>query len=146
MQSISIDSLQVVTQADFFALSFKQTNQDLMNIYLFHQDMGRFGRWSYENHFLDLAGSDVQTHLAVGNNFVVFCASGKRDLGLYVWNQQSKNWDDKGTSITISQGNYVLDAFGNYFTIGIYDPGSQRCELVLYYLDEIYEYWTRKDI
>ncbi|NET24832.1 RHS repeat domain-containing protein [Okeania sp. SIO1I7] len=141
---LDIDSLQVETQADFFALSFKQTNQDLMNVYLFHQDMGRFGRWSYENHFLDLAGSDVQTHLAVGNNFVVFCSSDTTQLGRYVWNQQLKRWEDK--SITISQGNYVLDAFGNYFTIGIYDAVAKRCELVLYYLDEIYEYWTRKEI
>ncbi len=56
---LDIDSLQVVTQADFFALSFKQTNQNLMNVYLFHQDMGRFGQWSYENYFLNLAASDV---------------------------------------------------------------------------------------
>ncbi len=143
---LDIDSLQVVTQADFFALSFKQTDRDLMNVYLFHQDMGRFGQWSYENHFLDLATSDVQTHLAVGSNFVVFCASGTKKLGLYVWNQQSKNWDDRGTNIIISQGNYVLAAFGNYFTIGIYDAASKRCELVLYYQDEIYRQWTRKEI
>ncbi|MEB3340093.1 hypothetical protein [Okeania sp.] len=141
---LDIDSLQVVTQADFFALSFKQTNQNVMNVYLFHQDMGRFGQWSYENYFLDLAASDVQTHLAVGSNFVVFCASGKGDLGLYVWNQQSKNWDNRGENITIDQGNYVLDAFGNYFTIGIYDAAAKRCEMLLYYQDEIYKNWTRQ--
>ncbi|MBC6476969.1 MAG: hypothetical protein GDA56_03395 [Hormoscilla sp. GM7CHS1pb] len=143
---LDIDSLQVVTKSDFFALSFKQTNRSLMNVYLFHQEMGRFGKWSYENSYLDLASSDVQTHLAAGNDFVVFCASGSRKLGLYVWNQQSKNWNDKSASITISQGNYVLAALDDYFTISIYDTASKSCELVLYYQDEIYKQWTRKEI
>jgi hypothetical protein len=143
---LDIDSLQVVAQADFFALSFKQINQPLMNVYLFHKEMGRFGKWSYENYYLHLASSDVQTHLAVGNDFVVFCASGSRELRLYVWNQQSKNWNDKSTRITISQGNYVLAALGNYFAIGIYDTASKSCDLVLYYQDEIYKQWDRKDI
>ncbi|HAC64987.1 MAG TPA: hypothetical protein DCF68_16010 [Cyanothece sp. UBA12306] len=141
---LDIDSLQVVTQGNFFALSFKQTNQSLMNVYLFHQDMGRFGQWSYENYYLNLASNDVQTHLAVGSNFVVACSSGSTKLGRYVWNQQLKSWDDKST--TISQGNYSLAALGNYFTIGIYDTASKSCELLLYYLDEIYKQWTRKDI
>ncbi|MBO1350517.1 MAG: RHS repeat-associated core domain-containing protein [Hormoscilla sp. GUM202] len=139
---LDIDSLQVVTQSDFFALSFKQTN--LMKVYLFHQDMGRFGKWSYENYSLDLDSSDVQTHLAVGSDFVVFCSSGGTKLGRYVWNQQLKSWDDKNT--TISKGNYALAAFGNYFTIGIYDADSKSCELVLYYQDEIYKQWTKKEI
>ncbi|MDJ0534482.1 MAG: polymorphic toxin-type HINT domain-containing protein [Xenococcaceae cyanobacterium MO_207.B15] len=139
---LDIDSLQVVTQRDFFALSFK-TNSD-MKVYLFHQEMGRFGKWSYENYSLNIASSDVQTHLAVGSDFVVFCASGSTELGRYVWNQQSKSWDDKST--TISKGNYILAAWGNYFTIGIYHADSKSCELVLYYQDEIYKQWTRKDI
>lgn len=139
---LDIDSLQVVTQADFFVLSFKTNSQ--MNVYLFHQEMGRFGKWSYENYFLDLASNDVQTHLAVGSDFMVFCASGGTKLGRYVWNQQSKSWDDK--SITISKGNYSLAALGNYFTIGIYNAASKSCELVLYYQDEIYKQWTRKEI
>ena len=115
-----------------------------MRVYLFHREMGRFGKWIYENYFLDLASSDVQTHLAIGSDFVVACASDSRKLGRYVWNQQLKSWDDK--SITISKGNYALAAFGNYFTIGIYDAISKSCELLLYYQDEIYKQWTRKEI
>ncbi|NEQ38786.1 MAG: RHS repeat-associated core domain-containing protein [Okeania sp. SIO3I5] len=141
---LDIDSLQVETQADFFALSFKEKNQNVMNVYLFHQDMGRFGRWSYENYSVNLAANDVPTHLAVGSNFVVFCASGSTELGRYVWNQQLKRWDNQ--SLTLNRGNYVLDAFGNYFTISTYDAASKRCELELYYLDEIYKEWTRKEI
>ncbi|TRU83340.1 MAG: hypothetical protein EWV76_12195 [Microcystis novacekii Mn_MB_F_20050700_S1] len=141
---LDIDSLQVVTQSNFFALSFKQKDRALMNVYLFHQEMGRFGNWSYENYFLDLASNDVQTHLAVGSDFVVFCASGSTQLGRYVWNQQLKSWNDK--SITISKGNYALAALGNYFTIGIYDTASKSCDLVLYYQDEIYKQWNSKDI
>jgi hypothetical protein len=88
--------------------------------------------------------NDVQTHLAVGSDFVVFCASDGTKLGCYVWNQQSKSWDDK--NLTISKGNYALAALGNYFTIGIYDAASKSCELVLYYQDEIYKQWTRQEI
>lgn len=139
---LDIDSLQVVTQADFFALSFKTKSE--MKVYLFHKEMGRFGKWTYNNYFLDLASNDVQTHLAVGSDFVVFCASGGTKLGCYVWNQQSKSWDDK--NLTISKGNYALAALGNYFTIGIYDAASKSCELVLYYQDEIYKQWTSKKI
>jgi RHS repeat-associated protein len=139
---LDIDSLQVVTQSDFFALSFK--TDSTMKVYLFHQDMGRFGKWSYENYFLDLASNDVQTHLALGSDFVVFSASGSTKLGLYVWNQQLKSWNDK--SITISKDNYAISAFGNYFTIGIYDATAKSCQLILYYQDEIYKQWTRKDI
>ncbi|MFK0732348.1 MAG: RHS repeat domain-containing protein [Gloeotrichia echinulata GP01] len=139
---LDIDSLQVVTQADFFALSFKTRSE--MKVYLFHKEMGRFGKWTNENYVLDLASNDVQTHLAVGSDFVVFCASGGTELGRYVWNQQSKSWDDKSTNI--SKGNYALAALGNYFTIGIYDAASKSCELVLYYQDEIYKQWTRQEI
>ncbi|NEO83330.1 MAG: hypothetical protein F6J87_03565 [Spirulina sp. SIO3F2] len=141
---LDIDSLQVVTQSDFFALSFKQTNQPLMNIYLFHQDMGRFGQWSYENFYLDLPSAHVQTQLAVGRDFVVFGASGSTKLGCYVWNQQLKSWCDQ--SITVSKGTYVLAALGNYFTICIYDAASKSCELVLYHQDKTYKQWTRDDI
>lgn len=139
---LDIDSLQVVTQRDFLALSFK-TNSD-MKVYLFHQEMGRFGKWNYDNYSLDLPSSDSLTHLPVGSNFVVFGASGGTKLGRYVWNQHSKSWDDKST--TISKGNYSLAALGDYFTIGIYDADSKSCELVLYYPDEIYKQWTRKEI
>ncbi len=139
---LDIDSLQVVTQKDFFALSFK-TNSE-MKVYLFHQEMGRFGKWRSENYFLDLASSDAKSHLAVGSDFVVACASGSTQLDRYIWNQQSKSWVNK--SITISKGNYVLAAFGNYFTIGIYDIASKGCELVLYYQDKVYKQWTRKEI
>ncbi len=139
---LDIDSLQVITQSDFFALSFKVNSQ--MNVYLFHQEMGRFGQWVYENYSLNLDSSDVQTHLAVGSDFVVACASGGTELGRYVWNQQLKSWDDKST--TISKGNYALAALGNYFTIGIYDSASKDSELALYYLDEIDKQWTRETI
>lgn len=140
---LDIDSLQVVTQADFFALSFK--TQSDMRVYLFHQEMGQFGQWQYpENYSLDLASSDVQTHLAVGSNFVVACASNSTELGLYVWNQQSKTWERKST--LIRKGNYSLAALGNYFTIGIYDAASKSCDLALYYHDEIDKQWPRKDI
>lgn len=141
---LDIDSLQVVTQRDFFALSFKQTNQPIMNVYLFHKEMGRFGQWGYEDCYLNLASRDTQTHLAVGSDFVVFCASGGTKLGRYVWDQQSKSWNNR--SLTVSKGNYVLAAYGNYFTIGIYSASSESCELLLYYQDEIYKQWTRKDI
>jgi RHS repeat-associated protein len=143
---LDIDSLQIVTQSDFFALSFKQKDRALMNVYLFHQEIGRFGKWSYKNYFLDLALNDVQTHLAVGNDFVFFCASGGTNLGLYVWNQQSKSWNDKNINISISKGNYALAALGNYFTIAIYDADSKKCDLVLYYQDEIYKQWNNQKI
>ena len=60
---LNSDSLEVVNPSDFFALSFK-TNSE-MKVYLFHQEMGRFGQWVYENYSLNLDSSDVQTHLAV---------------------------------------------------------------------------------
>ena len=82
---LDINSLQVVTQSDFFALSFKTGSE--MKVYLFHQELGRFGQWQNENYYLDLASSDVQTQLAAGSNFVVYCASGGKNLGRYVWNQ-----------------------------------------------------------
>ncbi|ELS03519.1 RHS repeat-associated core domain protein [Xenococcus sp. PCC 7305] len=140
---LDIDSLQVIAQRDFFALSFK-TNSE-MRVYLFHQEMGRFGQWSYENYSLDLPSSDAQTNLAVGSDFVVAAVSGG-NTKLWVWNQQSKIWNDRSSRISISKGNYSLAALGNYFTIGIYDAASKSCGLVLYYQDEIYQQWTRKDI
>lgn len=140
---LDIDSLQVMAQRDFFALSF-QTNSEMI-VYLFHQEMGRFGQWSYENYSLDLPASDVPTNLAVGSDFVVAAVSGG-DTKLWVWNQQSKIWNDRSGRISISKGNYSLAALGNYFTIGIYDAASKSCELLLYYQDEIYKQWTSKDI
>ena len=139
---LNSDSLQVVTQSDFFTLSFKTNSQ--MKVYLFHREMGRFGQWVDENEDLDLASSDVPTHLAVGSDFVVFCASGSQKLGRYVWNQQLKIWDDKSTSIR--KGNYALAALGNYFTIGIYDATSKNCELKLYYQDKTNKQWATKEI
>jgi len=147
-QSISgkldIDSLQVATQRDFFALSFKANSE--MRVYLFHQEMGRFGKWRYEHKDLSLASRDAQTHLAVGSDFVVACASGSPQLGLYVWNQQSKLWDERSQGISINKGNYAVAAFGNYFTIGVYDTATKRCELILYYQDKIRKLWYSRDI
>lgn len=139
---LDIKSLQVVAQPDFFALSFKTGT--VMKIYLFHQDLGRFGQWKNENYYLDLASSDVQTQIAAGSNFIVYCASGGTNLGRYVWNQKSKSWDDK--SITINSGNYVLNAYGNYFTLGIYDATAKSCDLLLYYFDSIYRQWYLEEI
>ena len=139
---LDINSLQVVTQSDFFALSFKTGSE--MKVYLFHQELGRFGQWQNENYYLDLASSDVQTQLAAGSNFVVYCASGGKNLGRYVWNQKSKSWDDK--SITINSGNYALSAYGNYFTLAIHNDTAKSCELALYYLDTIYTQWYLEEI
>lgn len=139
---LDIESLEVVTQSNFFALSFKRNSE--MELYLFHQEMGRFGEWDFNNYYLNLDSNDTQTHLAVGSDFVVACASGSPKLGLYVWDRQRKSWQDK--SRTVGKGNYDIAAFGNYFILSIYDAAQKTCELALYYQDEIYQQWNRKDI
>ncbi|NEN95448.1 MAG: hypothetical protein F6K50_07890 [Moorea sp. SIO3I7] len=141
---LDIESLQVVTQSNFFALSFNSNSQ--MNVYLFHQEKGRFGQWhSPSIPPLDLPSSDSLTHLAAGSSFVVAAVSGA-DANLWVWNQPNQIWSPPCPSINISKGNYALAAFGNYFTIGIYDPVFKSCELVLYYQDEISGRWDQKEI
>jgi len=142
---VDLDSLQVVTSGDFFALSFKQKDRLTANLYLFHKDMGRFGQWSsYQNEYLDVPNSNARTHLAAGVDFVVACVSGNNDLRRYVWNQKSKNWDDKKT--TTDPGNYVLAAFGNYFTLATYNTAAESCHMVLYYLDNIQREWNQTEI
>ena len=76
---LDIDSLEVLTQRDFFVLSFKTEFQ--MKVYLFHKEMGRFGKWSYENYYLNLLNSEnIITHLDVGSNFVVFASDDETKL------------------------------------------------------------------
>ena len=141
------DSLEVLTQENFFALIIRNTATTNDEMYLFRNDQAnqdlKFGDWVMYNNapfILNIkADSNSKSSFVAGNSFVIAYNpdyTSTRVQGFsYDW--QSGRWNSKSTPILPNSSDCkyaAITAMQNYYAVSCYIPEERKLKNYLFYL------------
>ena len=140
--SVDIDSMQVIAQKDFFALSYKYAS--VTYVRLFHKNPRFWGKW-FEYASSPITINTSHTAFASGEDFLITNDTENNKLARYTWQWKRLSWtkDDiaKGTELCVggtSSVQYFVTGASNYYAVLCYDKtssGIKKNRLQLFYID-----------
>lgn len=135
-EKIDLETLNVSTQQDFFALSFtSDSSSPKLNTILCHKEKGRFGQWIFEQCEVLYTSDNNQAFVVTGDQFVMALSSSGRFF-LKSWNKRLQQWNNNNNEIAVpSNCRYALAATNDYLVLASHASNNQ-VRLSQYYFDK----------
>lgn len=143
---LDLDSVQVLLEEDFIALSYKLagagTNGELQT-WAIRRAYGQYGKWnSVRLEMPPLTSSEATYQVTAGAGFIAAATGGSSDIYRYTWNPRSKRWQQQNIYLpTGSAGEWSMAGYGNFLVLCQYQPGMQL-SLTMYYYDVATLQWN----
>ncbi|RYC41718.1 hypothetical protein CTN06_08940 [Pectobacterium zantedeschiae] len=137
--AFDINSVNVVTSADFACLTYSSPQNKKSGVHVYHKDNRKWGEWLETT---PISEKTAHLQLAAGDNFFVTCDKDNRKLQRYTWNNFSKLWiiEERSSDLAANKPNNkpYITATNKYYAILDYAPesgGAHNNTFALYYQD-----------
>jgi large repetitive protein len=136
------DSVQVLAQDSFIALSFRNLDDNCDEIYLYRRDPAQFGQWALYNdqpYRLYLSGTPGASRIIAGSDFVI---AYNKDYSSgpfqgFSWDWKTNGWTTPWVLPTSNQGadGVAIAAVENYWIVAFYFASQKSAQLQIFYRD-----------
>jgi len=136
------DSVQVLAQDGFIALSFRNLDDNRDELYLYRRDPARFGQWVLYNdqpYRLNLSGTAGRSQIVAGADFVL---AHNKDYSSgpfqgFSWDWKTSGWTKPWVLPTSDRGadGVAIAAVENYWIVTFYFASKKRAQFQIFYRD-----------
>ena len=144
--TLSLDTIDVAFQDDFFVLSYQLTrggSNGTIEAWAVNRAFGRYGVWDATPLEMPLLSTFNATYsVAAGRGFILAAATGQTTIFRYVWDPRRKAWSADNLQISTSaEGEWSLAAYDNFFTLCQFQPGM-ALSLTIHYMNLATRRWN----